>query len=253
MFPYPRSKELNVALFPSTFRVDRSLVELTLKVSFIVRILTTARVSNLFWVISSKEDKNILNKINKIIKYSLTPPYLKKYIKYDRDLSKVGLLQPVNTPYHIVHEEPIEGEVRIGKLLGKNKVDVGFKKLIESNGKYFLVIDSLNYKLIKYINIYYNGFKIKNIKLNKIKKINNIIIGSRNGKNPFQEAEKIKNIYESMGLTLLIGPPDKGCIELLGYEYLDKAYNFFPMQGSKDIRAEEALAFSLSIINYIIY
>jgi len=251
MFPYPRKNNFDVLLFPSIFSVENTLREITIKTSFLVRILTTARVSNLYWVIQSEKEKRIINTVNFIIKYALTPHYLRKYIKLDKRLRFVGLLDPINTPYNAVSKEPVEGEVRMGFKV-RNSVDVGLNNLFKIKGDFFLVVDSKDNKIMRYYDIYYKGFNIKYLKIDELKTLDNLIIGSRNGKNPFKDSERIRRIYREKGIKLLIGPPDKGCIEILGEEVIENAYNFFPYQGNKDIRSEEALAYALAILNAIL-
>ncbi|MEM4138713.1 MAG: putative RNA uridine N3 methyltransferase, partial [Sulfolobaceae archaeon] len=137
MFPYPRSKSFDVILFPAIFNVENTLREITIKTSFLVRILTNARVTNLYWVLQSKNDEKVIKVVNSIIKYALTPPYLKKYIKLNKNLKYVGLLDPVNTPYHVVSKDLIEGELRMG--IRKNDfIDIGTNFPIKiKNGKFF--------------------------------------------------------------------------------------------------------------------
>lgn len=246
IFPFPRRKDLNVILFTSIFYADKTLTEITLKTSFIIRTLSIFRVSNLYFIDDLKDSK-VKKTVMDIINYALLPPYLKKKIPLKPTLKKVGLLNPVNIPSHMVEKEAIEGEYRVG-----DNGNFGLKSKISANSKTILVINSNPLKVIPYDFFpYYNGFKTKFIEQDQISSFDNIIVGSRSGKNPFEEINRIKELYEKRGITLLIGPPQGGVLKNInvGKKYV---YNFVPNQGVKDIRAEEALLISLSILNFIL-
>jgi predicted SPOUT superfamily RNA methylase MTH1 len=112
--------------------------------------------------------------------------------------------------------------------------------------------DSIKGSFIQYPMIYYDGFKIHKIRFEKILEKNNLIIGSRNGKNPLKYKEEIISMYEEKGLTLLIGPPEGMLLKKLGEKFLEKSYNFIIKQGVSDVRAEEAIISSLSLLNAIL-
>jgi len=244
MFEFPRRKELNVALFSSILSVESSIEEITLKISEIFRYLLIFRVSKLYIINDSPKLYNI---IRKIFDYAILPQYLKRTIPRQEELSKVGLLSPMNIYSHIVHKLPTEGEVRIGK-----EGNFGFKNSLNTKDSSILILDSVKLRYIKYPFIYYSGFKLIKCNLDDIKTKKNLIIGSRNGKDPFLYKREIADLYEKNGITLLIGPPKGNLINSFGLEFLIKSYNFIPKQGVSDIRAEEALISSLSILNLII-
>lgn len=257
MFPYPRAHPFNVILFTSIIGIEPSPFEKIIKMNYILRGLLSARVSNLF-LIDDVYDKNLLKFIDEVIKYSLLPPYLKRTIPKKRELKFAGLLEPMNFYYHIVHPFPVEGEIRMIKVTGKNRIETGLKEEVNINDesskqRYIIITDSLSKRARMYdLQIYYTGFKWRFITFKKLNAFKNLIIGSRSGKDPFSEREEILKLYRSMGITLLIGPPKMGVIERLGEKFLSRAYNFFPKQGVKDIRAEEALLYSLGILLEII-
>ncbi len=244
MFEFPRRKDLNVVLFSSTLGIESSLEEITLKLSEIFRYLLLARVSNLLVV----DDSNGLYKlIKEIHRYALTPPYLKRKIPKKRALSKVGLLAPMNVYYHVVHRFPVEGEVRIGK-----NGDFGLKERLGKEFDTVLITDSTKMKYVPYQRVYYDGFQLRKIKLPEVEKMSNVIVGSRSGKDPFLHSEEIRKLYEAGGLTLILGPPKGELIRNLGEKYISRSYNFVPRQGVSDVRVEEALAFSLAVLNSIL-
>ncbi|BFH73489.1 putative RNA uridine N3 methyltransferase [Sulfurisphaera javensis] len=246
IFPYPRRKDLNIILFTSIFSTEKSLAEITIKLSYIIRILAIFRVSNLYWI-SDYKNKKIIDIISDIIDYALLPPYLKKEIPIKKNLKKVGLLNPINIPSHIVSKEPIEGEYRLGK-----KGIFGLKNKLKTNARIILITNTKPLQVKEYTFYpYYLGFKMHFIDYEKLRDFNNLIIASRSGKNPLEFANEIRSLYEREGISLLIGPPQGGLLkkEVKSFEHI---YNFIPNQGVKDIRAEEALVSSLSILNFIL-
>ena len=246
IFTFPRRKDLNVILFTSIFSTDKTLTEITIKTSFIVRTLSIFRVSNLY-LVNDLKDSRVKKTVMDIINYALLPPYLKKKVPLKSTLKKAGLINPVNIPSHIVEREAVEGEYRVGK-----EGEFGFESR-NIKSKSILVINSNPLKVKPYDFFpYYNGFKTKFIKQDQIFLMNNLVIGSRSGKNPFNEIDKIKKLYENCGISLLIGPPQGGLLKNMNSKKYEYIYNFIPNQGVKDVRAEEALLASLSILNYIL-
>ncbi|AKA74047.1 hypothetical protein SULI_09060 [Saccharolobus solfataricus] len=247
MFPFPRYKPLNVVLFLSIFDVENSLLEVTLKLSFILRVTTTFRVNKIYWITDSLNSRKLEKIITDITKYALLPPYLKKYVPISRNLKKVGLMSPLGIPYHFIFKQAVEGEIRLGY-----KGDFGLNKKLNSSSKTILITDSLKAGYIDYRGFYYTGVKNEFIDFKKVFNFDNLIIASRSGKNPLQAKEQLTNLYNKYGLTLMIGPPTGNLLQRLGKQYLDKSYNFVIKQGVSDIRAEEALAYSLSILNLLL-
>lgn len=245
MFPFKRRKELNIAFFSSIFSIEKNLIEKTLKASLLFRFFIEFRVTKVY-VICNSSDKEY-EVIKELSDYALTPPYLKKYIHISPNLRKVGLLPPMNLPFHVVHKIPVEGEIRIGK-----NNDFGLSQKIRARYKSIMIIDSVNNSFIQYPSIYYNGFEIHKVKIEDILNKDNLIIGSRNGKDPLRYKDEIISTYEEKGLTVLIGPPEGMLIKKLGESFLKKSYNFVMKQGVSDVRAEEAIISSLSLLNAIL-
>lgn len=246
MFPFPRRKELNLAIY-SSFFLEKTANEQIFYIALLFRTLIVFRVSKLYLV---NANNRLYSKLKKLAKYALSPPYLKREIPLDKDLSKVGLLPPMNMQSHIVHKFLVEGEIRIGK-----KGNFGIKELEIPYAKFdsILITDSINRKFIKYPKIYYNGFTVHKITLQDLLKKENLIIGSRSGKDPFKYKSEIQEIYDKMGLTLLIGPPEGNLLRSIKCERCIKfAYNFVPKQGVSDVRVEEAIISALSILNFIL-
>ncbi|BDC19328.1 putative RNA uridine N3 methyltransferase [Acidianus sp. HS-5] len=246
MFPYKRRNELNIAFFSSIFSIEKNLTEKTLKASLLFRFFIEFRVTNVYIICPNSSNKEF-ELLKELSDYALTPPYLKKYIPISHNLKKVGLLSPMNLPFHIVHKLPIEGEIRIGK-----NNDFGLPQKIRTRHKSIIIVDSVKDSFIQYPLIYYNGFEIHKTNIEDILTKDNLIIGSRNGKDPLKYKDEIVSMYEEKGLTVLIGPPEGMLIKKLGENFLKKSYNFIIKQGVSDVRAEEAIISSLSLLNAIL-
>ncbi|MCY0849208.1 putative RNA uridine N3 methyltransferase [Sulfuracidifex metallicus] len=253
----PRRKPLNLVLFLSLFD-KRDLRYITEKFSFIMRVSSIFRVNDLIWIDDVK-NKDINKIICELYKYSILPSYLKKDFPIKNELKYAGLLSPVNLPSHPQQALPLEGEVRIGRK-GNFGIDVD----IPCNDGYSMVIDSIKRRAISYPDFtLYSGATQKIIDeegfCSAISPFT--IVGTRSGNNPLERYFEIKNNYERFGITLIIGPPKGGIIRKVSScngnekkEQYNKIefYNFIPKQGVRDVRAEEALLSSLSIINMII-
>ena len=253
MFLYPRRKNLSVILFTSIFDIENSLSEITLKLSYIIRFLVDFRVSELWWVKDSKR-KGIEKIIRDLVSYALALPYAKKYIPIRPTLKKVGLLEPINIPPHVVINGGAEGEIRISV-----NGDIGLEKKEKLCKKYCLIVDSERGEIVNYpFYPYYTGFKLRFVDkkqfltiLNDRIESSNILIGSRIGVNIQTVSEKIKEIYESKGIRIVIGPPKEGLAKYL-HSFNGFLINFLPKQGVKDVRAEEALMASLTLLNNLL-
>ncbi|MEM3268135.1 MAG: hypothetical protein QXG87_01250, partial [Metallosphaera sp.] len=181
--------------------------------------------------------------IRKLIKYSLKPPYLKKYVGKDRDLTKSGLLYPINIPYHTVSTDKVEGEIR--KI---ERGDTGIEGCTCSDGV-ALMINSEECKMTRYISIFYDGPVLEIISERDINNMENVIVSSRSGLNPLENSSFLKSLYQKKGITLLIGPPEGGVKRK--FQNLP-AFNFITKQGTSNVRSKEALFSALSILNSVL-
>jgi len=249
---YPRRRPLDVVLFLSIFG-KKDLRYITEMYSFIIRIASVFRVSNLNWIddIQSPTVKRI---VSNLYEYVILPPYLKKDIPLSKDLKYAGLLSPLNLPSHPKRAEPIEGELRIG-----SKGNFGLDIDPPCSDCEVLVTDSLKRESIRYPGyVVYHGPKQKILELEEVCSAMSslTVVGSRNGEDPLEYSSFIRREYEAKGLTLIIGPPKGGIMKVLGNcnneRITIKYFNFIPKQGVRDVRAEEAFSSSLSIINSIL-
>ncbi|BBG27161.1 hypothetical protein IC007_1693 [Sulfuracidifex tepidarius] len=253
MISFPRRKPLNVVLFLSIFD-KKDLRYVTEKFSFIIRILSIFRVSNVTWV-NDIGIESLTRLIHSLYEYSILPPYLKKELSMRRELKYVGLLSPLNLPSHPRKAEPIEGELRFG-----SKGNFGLEITSPCRDCEIMMVDSIKKQGIKYPSyVQYSGPTQKIIdKEDLCPSLSGfVIVGSRNGENPMECLHQIRRKYDNGGTTLIIGPP-KGKIIRIVNDCSNKNdldvnyYNFVPKQGVRDVRAEEALAISLSVLNVII-
>ncbi|MCG3107777.1 hypothetical protein L3N51_00042 [Metallosphaera sp. J1] len=241
MFPFPRAHPLNVIIYPEMFTLKNNFTVFTLEVSDVIRAMVEFRVTKLYLV--RRGNDSILTKIRKLMIYSMKPPYLKRNLKMDSDLSKVGLLQPVNTPYHAVSSVPVEGEIRVVE-----KGNTGLEGCKGEDG-IVLVVDSKECRTIGYFSPFYEGPSLEVIPEGDIGKMNNVILASRSGHDPLEHIGDLKSMYQRRGLTLLVGPPVGGIMSLFGDI---PAFNFIHKQGVSDVRSKEALIGSLAILNSIL-
>ena len=114
----------------------------TLVLAQVLRFCSIFRVSTIAFYrddFSRKDDEALCEKVSR---YLLTPPYLRKYlIPLDPDLRYVGLVPPLALPLHSVTRHNTIGSIRWGVVVSANdggaKVFVGLKKpcLIEGSRK----------------------------------------------------------------------------------------------------------------------
>lgn len=112
-----------------------------------------------------------------------------------------------------------------------------------------LVVNSEKCKALRYTSPFYEGPSIETISELDLGKINNVVIASRSGLDPLESIGTLRSMYQSHGITLLIGPPSGG-IKSLFKAY--PSFNFIRKQGVSDVRSKEALIASLTVLNFIL-
>lgn len=253
LISFPRRKPFSVILFLSIFD-KKDLRYITEKFSFIIRILSIFRVSDVTWINDTRVE-SLTQLIHSLYEYSILPPYLKRELSMKRELKYAGLLSPLNLPSHPKKAEPIEGELRFG-----SKGNFGLEITSPCRDCEVMTVDSIRRLAIKYPNyIMYSGPTQRIIDEKDLCSSLSgfVMVGSRNGENPMEYLHQIKRKYDNNGATLIIGPPRGKIMRNINNcpnkKDLDiNYYNFVPKQGVRDVRAEEALAISLSILNLII-
>ncbi|MGC8558498.1 MAG: putative RNA uridine N3 methyltransferase, partial [Nitrososphaeria archaeon] len=205
-----------------------------------------------------------------IVKYLLTPPYLRKYaFPMKNELKYVGLLPPINIPSHIVSKDD---NLRYGIVIKKGKesyVETGIGKMVRLNGyRNAMNGEIIPVKLIKIGSEVaavkhdfkgYSGMKVERIIdlgsfIDALNYENNTVIYTSREGAPI--SKNWKDIYEKMKTTgsilLLFGSPKMGFEDMLDQSYRKKGLwvNIAEDQAVKTIRTEEALLISLSLINF---
>ncbi|MHC1636875.1 MAG: putative RNA uridine N3 methyltransferase [Candidatus Nezhaarchaeales archaeon] len=279
--------KIAVAL-PSTLVAEaNSLLEKTMKIGFIARVLSIFKVEKVIIYLDRSTELDERNLISKLFNYILCPQYLrKKVFPLDPDLRYVGVMPPLNTPNH-----PLEKSVnelpnisyREGLVIGRRRqnryiVDVGLEKPIVIREKRALqhgerVIlklikkeGNIKARLIEKKDVpHYFGFDVMvtDMSLKEIiasfKNEMLTVATSRYGKEVHKE---VHNLMRKMRLhnnkvLLLFGSPFKGLYEIAkveGFdldEAVDFTLNFIPEQGTKTVRTEEALCSVLAILNFL--
>jgi len=278
---------ITVAL-PSTLLAEaNSLLEKTVKIGFIARILSIFRVEEVIIYLdkSTSLDERVL--ISKLFNYILCPQYLRKRVfPLDPDLRCVGILPPLNTPNHPLEKRIAEIpkiSYREGLVIGRRGrnhyiVDVGLekpvivhgKKALQQGDRVFLKLvkrdDDIEADLVEKKDIpYYFGFNVVVTSMSLRDVITSfknkmlIVATSRYGREIQKEVEKLMERMREYNnrVLLLFGSPFKGLYEMAkieGFnldEMVDFTLNFIPEQGTKTIRVEEALCSVLAILNFL--
>ncbi len=253
---------LKVVAPTNIFSDISSLREKTVRVANLVRALYLFRVSELVLFNYEKEDEELY----KLIKFFQLPSYLRKFVfKKESSLKFVGVAPPIRS----VLED--SDEYRIGLVIKKTGekvfIHAGLKELLAINdnnleeGQIVKLIKESGEWRISRKNDFNVGFDFKLIRnlpefLAKAKKEGFVVIAtSRYGKElTLKELLDVKDKLKEK-VIVMFGSPREGLFEIfkkLGKdlkEFSNYVYNFFPNQGVKTIRTDEAIFGVLSILN----
>lgn len=268
MWTPPPRRRLHLAIaFPSSIVDTEATLQLkTLKVGQIARAAAIHRVDEIIvYGDDYDRDKVKTSLILDILKYIITPPYLRrKYIPLKKTLRYAGTLPPLRVPSHVKDANIKDDEYREAMVIVKNGrlyADVGIKKLIPIKGKVskgFHVVkiykkgrDFIAVPASKHLIPYYWGFIVKTS--NSLSSIVNRdwdlkIATSRLG-DPILKVHKflVDKYYNSKSILIAFGSPHEGLWEIArkeGWsleEKFDLIINFIPDQGVETVRTEEAL------------
>ncbi len=256
---------LKVVLPTNIFSDINNLREKTVRVANLVRALYLFRVNELVLFSYEKEDEELY----KLIKFFQLPSYLRKFVfKKNKSLRYVGVAPPIRS---ILEDSD---KYRIGVVFNKINekvfINAGLKDSVIINYEGLregqivkLIKESKEWRISKN-NDFPIGFGVKVIKnlidfiIEARKKGFVVIATSRHGKVlTLKELSEIK--YKlTENLILLFGSPKEGLFEIFEKwgkdlkDYADYIYNFFPNQGVKTIRSDEAVFGVLSILNLLI-
>ncbi|MEM4411167.1 MAG: putative RNA uridine N3 methyltransferase [Candidatus Caldarchaeum sp.] len=267
-------------MLPHSFASDiPSLREATVRIGFVGRVLATFRVEELLLYPDKPGSPDIRNArlVKEILDYLTTAPYLrKKLYPLKQSLRYAGLLPPLNIHTHpdadAVKEEGVHYRQALVTASGETStVEAGLgrplkihKKLPKNsivNLKISIKAGRIKYKLFpKKSSEVYTGFRtrIANSLAEELKRYGARIATSRLGMPVTEALQRLAELMKSSDkVCVVFGASDRGLREIaedLGLEY-DQLFsitvNFAPNQAVKTIRTEEALAYTLAILNTI--
>ena len=227
--------------------------------------------------------------INDVLKYLITPQYIRKYLfQKKKTLSCVGLLHPLNTPNHPTEKESLDVQMAVGNTMyrqgfiksisGKkmqvdiglvNDVEVAISRGMKTNQVIDLKIDKTKNGFLvmpveKDAIPFYWGYNVafiegdfKNI-LEDSKKNDILIATSKRGINykEFLQKESPFSTRGKQNLSIFFGPRAGGLSQFFKSvdEFLsafDYVINCFDAPGTKSIRLEEAIPITFSIIDIL--
>jgi len=264
--------DISVCMPDSILSERPSLLSKTEKVGEVVRAASIFKVKTLY-IYHDKEDGSLydMKLFETLVKYLLTPPYLRKYaFPMKNELKYVGLLPPINIPSHIVTKDD---NLRYGLVIKKGKesyVETGIGKMVRLNGyrngadgviiPVKLVKIGSEVVAVKHDFKGYSGMEVERVIdfgsfIDSLDyESNTIIYTSREGA-PI--SKNWMNIHEKMKITgsvmLLFGSPRRGFEDMLDQSYRKRGLwvNIAEDQAVKTIRTEEALLISLGLVNFL--
>lgn len=257
----------------------------TLKIGQVGRFLSIFRVDKVFIyddgadkVEDSEEEASI---ILNLLKYMETPQYLRKDLfPYMDELQYAGILPPLRTSHHPLHDEKNEeGDIReaavIGSNDGKSRLNIGLseegivEEELEEGSRVTVKLgktqdgEKRKVQIVrkKDISQYwgYEAEKAKSLAQSLKKAKADYSIGtSRNGENLNEAVKGIKSNDTEKVLTVAFGGPYEGLFEICERQgvnpddLFDNIINSVPGQGTETVRSEEALAATLASLNLLV-
>ncbi|ADI32536.1 putative RNA uridine N3 methyltransferase [Staphylothermus hellenicus] len=272
------SRKILVALPTSILSTESSLLLKTMKIYQVIRYSSIFGVLEIVFFRDPFTDFSQHNKysalIEKIWRYLLTPPYLRrKLIPKDPDLKFVGLLPPLRLNIFDVSRNGYVGEKRLGFIYKeKNKLladigllkpyrieagncepgDIGYVEIVDMNTRRAICLDEEPYRgpVLAFAD------SLREVLEEYGRIVDLIIATSRYGRIPnYKELAGVKG----KTTIILFGGPHRGLYEIAEKEgfalenKVDKVWNTIPEQMVKTIRSEEALISTLAVINMFIY
>ncbi len=267
-------------LLPHSFALDvPSLREATAKIGFVGRVLATFRVKELILYPDKPNNPDVRNArlIKTILDYLVTAPYLRKRIyPLQPSLRYVGILPPLNIPTHpeidAIKAEGVHYRQALVTASGETSIletglgrPIKIRRRLPKNAIVTLKVhvgqNRIRYSIVpKKSDEIYTGFKtvVADSLQEVLKRYDFKIATSRLG----QPIDKVFNqladmLARSQKACVAFGAADRGLKEIaedLGIDYVTAftmAVNFAPGQAVRTIRTEEALAYTLSILNLI--
>ena len=263
---------------PHSFTAEvPSFREATMKIGFVGRVLATFRVDELVLYPDEPGAPRLRNAqlIKELLDYLVTAPYLRsKIYPLKPSLRYAGLLPPLNIPTHpeadalkkegthyrqalvtasgqtSLLEAGLGKPLKISRKLPKNTIVTLRVKVKEGRIKYAVVGKKSGET--------YTGFRTRVVKSieEALKPYSFRLATSRLGE-PINKVYTLvaQQLRESSKTCIVLGAADKGLHEIAQAHGLDYSslftltVNTAPNQGVKTIRTEEALAYTLAILN----
>lgn len=280
MFQAPRRNRKLDVLIPSSFAKDTPhLRDRTLRVGMLARFLAAARVDTLilYHVDPAKPDDSNAGFLKLLMEYLNTAPYLRKRLyRIRRELRYAGILPPLNIPTHPESRSMDVEHYREGLVLESDRgslIEAGLgkpirvRKRLKEGTRVVLKIspcrDRLKVSAIsRRKSEIYLGFRVgvAGEELSEIVKTYDLRIAtSRKGKNIQTLFDELKErLNEAKRICIVFGSAREGLYEIAekqGFrleDTFDYVLNVFPNQGVRTIRVEEAVAYTLSILNLLL-
>ncbi|KSW12359.1 hypothetical protein CF15_06365 [Pyrodictium occultum] len=272
----PRRLELVAAVPASYLSTEHTLLLKTVKAGILARLLAVFRVTRLIIYVDRAGVERDAELLREILEYIATAPYLRKLLyPLKPELRYAGVLPPLQLPTHGVGG-PRAGEVREALVIR----DLGDAVVLEAglgrpvrcrkpgrlhSRRVLVEIISLEPPRIRILQPgeerVYTGFTVKLARglrgaLEATRGLLRIAT-SRLGEAVTPEKLRRDSLEARArgGVAVLLGAPDAGLHEMARREGMvleesvDRIYNTVPLQGTRTVRVEEALAATLSILN----
>jgi hypothetical protein len=266
-----------IILLPSSFGYqERDPKIRAYLVGLVARACTIFRVSNIIIYPdpTCKIKSSHLEEFVSLLCYANTPQYLRKYLRYSRELSHAGVLQPLQAPHH--PETGNSVEYRYGWVKSSSKagslVDLGLKrlwlcpkKLLPNKILLFRVNfnKTLCYPLGKNLLETYLGYDVEvstqnlTTLLEKLKSEKVLLIGSSKYGVAVEDIARVLagTVQTVTQLGICFGSYLQCFYEWLPKEEVERLFDFIvniqSTQGTKTIRTEEAIFLALEIIDFM--
>ena len=279
-FSPPRRRRRLDILIPSSFSKDTPhLREKTLRAGVLARTLAAARVDTLILYHEDPENPEEANakQLKLLMDYLNTAPYLRRRLyPLRRELRYVGVLPPLNTPTH--PESPsLEAEHwREGLVVSSNKVSVveaGLGKPLKLGrrlrkgarvilhlkpGKHGVRVKASSWRKTPV----YPGFRTAIVEepLRRVAEAYDYRVAtSRYGQEIGEALPTLKTrVEKAEKICVAFGSQRQGLREILQQqgstleEAFDITVNTLPNQGVRTIRTEEAVAYTLAVLNLVL-
>jgi len=233
------------------------------------------------------QDRTTYKDVIKLLKYLITPPYLKKVLfEFEDTLAYVGALPPVKLPLfqEKIRIKDIEYPIyRVGYTFARKRgdvylIDVGLDKpvavkgrrpppiamvKIVKNAQKYLIGELVDDEEIQELGLYrgYSVLRSRESLVSLVKRYKGVTIGlSRYGEyvGDINVSRLKKEMTQKKGVLLVLGSHSYGLKEILSYydvepkELFDYYLNLVFNQKVETIRVEEAVWIALTTMDFIV-